>query len=69
MLQSLPPALAMYGPLSPGQSMCLFVALLGFDACEQGQTIRRIVPFQQHLTAGQREAGEAWGKGCGAAGL
>lgn len=71
MLQSLPPALAMYGPLSPGQSMCLFVALLGFDACERGQTIRRIVPFQQHLTAGQREASEAWGeglRGCGAEG-
>lgn len=61
----------MYGPLSPGQSMCLFVALLGFDACERGQTIRRIVPFQQHLTAGQREASEAWGeglRGCGAEG-
>lgn len=47
--------LGMYGPLSPCKSMCLFVALLGFEACEQGETIRRIVPFEQHLTGPGRE--------------
>lgn len=40
-----PPPPGLHGPLSPGQSMCLFVALLGFDACEQGRQYVALFPF------------------------